>query len=207
MIVAAAILAAGASSRLGRPKQLLPFRGTTLLRAVVREVCAASCDRVAVVLGAYAGSVAPELDGLPVASLANVLWTEGMASSIRCGVAWAVRSRCEALLVALCDQPRLTAAHLETLLQVYRRSPGPVASRYAGTLGAPAIFDRASFPALFALTGDAGASRLLASATPVDWPDGALDVDTPEQATSSTCTGPACARALCAACADSPAGG
>ena len=149
----------------------------------------------------------PELDGLPVASLANVLWTEGMASSIRCAVAWAVRSSCEALLVALCDQPRLTAAHLETLLQVYRRSPGPVASRYAGTLGAPAIFDRASFPALFALTGDAGASRLLASATPVDWPDGALDVDTPEQATSSTCTGPACARALCAACADSPAGG
>jgi CTP:molybdopterin cytidylyltransferase MocA len=182
MNIAAAILAAGSSSRLGRPKQLLPFRGTTLLRAVAEQTCAASFDRVAVVLGAHAGTIAPTLDGLPLAPLANVLWTEGVASSIRCAVAWALRSACDAILLLVCDQPRLTSSHLENLLSAYRASRRRVASRYANIVGVPAVFDRADFPRLGGLSGDAGAQCMLEDANIVEWPDGALDIDTPEQA-------------------------
>jgi CTP:molybdopterin cytidylyltransferase MocA len=176
----AAILAAGASSRLGRPKQLLPFRGMTLVRAIARELCSTSCDRVVVVLGAHSGNVAPALADLPVALAPNVLWSEGVASSIRCAVGWALRERCDALVLVACDQPRLTADHVEELVAVHRETRRPVASRYDGVVGIPVVFGASEFPALVALRGDTGARHVLAAATPaVDWPDGAFDLDTP----------------------------
>ena len=178
--IAAAILAAGESRRLGRPKQLLPFRGTTLLRAIACEACISACDRVAVVVGAHAASVAGTVQGLPVAVVPNVLWQEGMAASIRCAVAWAVRGGSDALALLVCDQPALNAAHLDRLVAEYRVHRHPIASRYAGALGVPAVFGAAEFPQLFALSGDIGARRVLAATRPhaVDWPDGACDVDT-----------------------------
>ncbi len=180
MTVAAAILAAGASCRLGQPKQLLPFRGTTLLRGIAREVCASSCDRVAVVLGAHCGQIAPTIADLPLALEPNLLWSEGIAASIRCAVAWAMRERCDALVLLACDQPRLTARHVDALVALHDRLRRPIASGYAGTLGTPAVFGAAEFPRLSALGGDSGARGLLAHADAIDWPDGAFDVDTPE---------------------------
>ncbi len=178
-MIGAAVLAAGASRRLGRPKQLLGYRGTTLLRAVAGEICESRCDRVAVVLGAHAGWIAPTLAGLPVAQVANVLWSEGIASSIRCAAGWAMRAACDALVLAVCDQPRLTAAHVDALIAAHHETGGAVASCYGDRPGVPAIFPARDYPRLCALTGDEGARRLLRAAHQVDWPDGAHDVDTP----------------------------
>jgi len=184
MSCAAAILAAGESRRLGSPKQLLPFRGTTLLREVAREVCGSACDRVGVVVGAHAARAAEAIDALPVEIVHNVLWSEGIAASVRCATAWAIRARCESLVLIVCDQPHLTAAHVDRLLVQHRIVHRPVASGYSGTVGVPAVFGAAEYPELLALAGDCGARRVLGRTriSVVDWPAGACDIDTPRVA-------------------------
>lgn len=181
MRVVAAILAAGASRRLGRPKQLIPYDGDTLLGRIVARVCAASCAEVAVVLGAGAEDIAPALAKLPVAVLHNADWREGVASSIRRATAWAIAARSSALVLCLGDQPKLTTAHVASLIAAYPRHGTVIASRYADTLGAPALFDSRWYPALAMLCGDRGARAVLAraGAFAIDWPDGALDIDEP----------------------------
>jgi molybdenum cofactor cytidylyltransferase len=108
-----------------------------------------------------------------------------MASSIRAAVSWARDSNCDALLLTLCDQPRLSATHLDQLLREHEHSGLPVASQYAGKNGVPALFPSAYFGRLGELRGDSGASFLLNGSLPVasvPWPDGELDVDTLETA-------------------------
>ena len=181
--VGAVILAAGPSTRLGQPKQLLEAHGTTLLRFLATEALASSCDRVAVVLGASAPGAGAALGGLGVSLVRNALWEEGIASSIRCGVSWATREGYDAILLMLCDQPRLRREHLECLLLAFRTTGSIVASRYDGVLGAPAIFDRGTFADLLALRGERGARGILRGARRIvalDWPDGAVDIDRPE---------------------------
>jgi len=182
MTVAAAILAAGASRRLGSPKQLVRHRGVPLVRAVVREVCAAGCDRVAVILGANATEVVPVLAGLAVELEVNTAWREGVASSIRRAVAWARSIGAHTLALATCDQALLTAAHLDALLALHARTGSIAASRYADRAGIPAVFGARDFTELAALRGDAGARALLETrrVATVDWDDGVHDVDTPE---------------------------
>ena len=179
MRVGAAILAAGGSRRLGRPKQLVAWRGEPLVAAVARKVLASSCDRVAVVLGASAGACAVAVEGLAVTPLANVCWSEGIASSIRCAVGWAVAARCDALVLVACDQPRLTTAHVEALIAAHRASGRTIGSGYAGTAGVPAIFAAGDLPRLAVLRGDTGARRILVGQPTVAWPDGVFDIDTP----------------------------
>jgi CTP:molybdopterin cytidylyltransferase MocA len=178
----AAILAAGASRRMGRTKQLLPFRGTTLLRAVAQEVLASSAARTAIVLGADAAAVAASLDGVPATLLDNPGWQEGIAASIRVAATWANSTGLEALVLCVGDQPAVTAAHVDRLLSAYRAAGTIAASRYANVVGVPAVFPRACFPQLLALRGDEGARRVIGAATvyAIDWPGGAVDLDTPE---------------------------
>lgn len=180
--VGAAILAAGGSRRLGRPKQLVAWRGEPLVATVARQVCASRCDRVAVVLGASAAGCLAALAGLAVAPVCNALWPEGIASSIRCAVAWAVRTRCDALVLVACDQPHLTAAHVDALVAAHRASGRTIGSAYAGTAGIPAIFAAGDLPRLAMLRGDTGARALLVGQPTLAWPDGAFDVDTPRDA-------------------------
>lgn len=169
---AAVILAAGESRRLGRPKQLVEQRGEPLVHRIAR-IALTACDRVAVVSGAV--PLRNALVDLPVALVDNVFWAEGVASSIRAGVTWA--SQADSVLLLTCDQVLLDGAHLRALI---RASTGdrPAASRYQDVLGVPAVFPRAYFPVLQALTGDRGAQPLLEAAVPVDWPAGARDLDT-----------------------------
>jgi CTP:molybdopterin cytidylyltransferase MocA len=178
------VLAAGGSSRLGRPKQLLVHRGVPLVRGAALAACASACTEVVVVVGASAAEVTQALDGLPVTIVVNADWASGMGSSIRCGVARASSGGHDAALVMLCDQPALTTLHLERLLSAH--APGrSVASRYEGVLGVPAVLDRATFAQLLSLEGAAGARQVLRAAedvVAVDWPEGAIDVDTPEDA-------------------------
>jgi CTP:molybdopterin cytidylyltransferase MocA len=171
-VTAAVLLAAGASRRLGRPKQLVELDGEPLVHRIAR-IALTACEPVAVVAGAV--PLGDVLADLPVAIVDNVVWAEGIASSIRAGIAWA--SAAEAVVLLTCDQLLLDGAHLHMLI---RASGGSrlAASRYEGVLGVPAVFPCELFPVLLALEGDRGAQPLLEAAVPVDWPAGARDLDT-----------------------------
>ncbi len=185
-MIAGVLLAAGGSSRLGRPKQLLTLRDEPLVRRVARALLDGGCRPVVVVLGAHAERVTAALDGLKVERVHNDGWQRGMAGSIRVGVtSVAARPEVDGVLLAACDQPRLDAQVVRQLMEAYDGRPGRiVASRYADTLGVPALFERSHFDELVRLEGDVGAKRVIAAAAervePVDWEGGALDLDTVE---------------------------
>lgn len=180
MSVPAVILAAGASRRLGRPKQLVQLGGESLLRRAVRA--ARACDPVLVVLGCAAEAVAADLAGLDVTLVPNPGWAEGMAGSIRCGVR-ALPAGASGVLFLVCDQPAVDAALVERLLAAHRAEPGAViACGYQGIRGTPSLFPARCLPRLLELRGDRGARGLLGEAGTVviPFPEGALDVDRPE---------------------------
>jgi CTP:molybdopterin cytidylyltransferase MocA len=177
-MIAAVVLAAGASTRLGEPKQLAKLAGETLLERAVRTAREAGCRPVVVVLGAEQERVRAGCSLGDAVTAVNDEWREGMASSIRVGIATlqsltnarAVRGA----VVMTCDQPAVTAAHLRALM-----AAGAVrASGYAGRRGVPAYFPAAAFAELMALRGDAGARELLRAAAAIELPGGELDVDT-----------------------------
>lgn len=186
--IAAVVLAAGGSRRLGQPKQLLQIEGESLLHRSARFALEAGCSPVFVVLGCEAARMAQELADLPVQVLVNEDWADGMGSSLRFGVHAALRLRpkVDALLAMVCDQPRLSAAHLRRLQAAHGESGGqPItASEYRGKAGVPALFARAIFAEMLALAGDEGAREILrrdlGRVRCVSWPEGAVDVDRPE---------------------------
>lgn len=188
MRVAGVVLAAGASRRLGRPKQLVRVAGEALVRRAARAAAEAGLAPVLVVTGAYAAQVEAAVAGLGVACVRNDAFEEGLASSIRAGVGAAERAspHCDGALLALVDQPALDAALLAALLARFEEAGGArtVACAYAGGLGAPALFPRALFAELAALHGDAGAKAILEARAEevigVPFPAGADDVDTEE---------------------------
>lgn len=187
-MIGAVVLAAGGSSRMGRPKQLLRLGGTSLLRRTVDAALEAGCRPVVVVLGAEAGRSRAEVDGLPVNVVVNEEWREGMASSIRAGIEALIEAdlRVAAALLLVCDQPRLSGALLRRVCERFDGRAGRcVACAYAGTVGVPALFERALFDRLARLEGDRGAKELLHQAgddlLTVPWPDGALEIDRPEE--------------------------
>ena len=175
----AAILAAGSSSRLGTPKQLLKLDGQTLIRRAAQTVLDAGIERVLVIVGRDASAIRDELRDWPVEIVVNANWPEGLASSVRVAVQNAGAS--DALLLTPCDLPFLSAHHLRALIEKYRAGNAPiVASRYDETLGAPLVIARALWPELLALRGDVGARRVILrhQARWIEWPEGAADVDT-----------------------------
>ena len=179
------LLAAGASTRMGRPKQLLLINGKPLLRHVVDAALAEPMSPIIVVLGANAAEIAPCLGGLPVHIIVNEDWAEGMSSSIRRGLEALAQSAPSAdrVIFALADQPDLPRGHLAQLIET-QRSTGKsiIASECAGVRGPPVLFTASYFPALLALHGDAGARALLqshaADVAPVPLAS-ARDLDTP----------------------------
>ena len=186
---AAVVLAAGASRRLGQPKQLVRQGDETLLRRTARLAVEAGCAPVVVVLGFEAERMRPELAGLPVQVLEHPAWAEGMGSSLRCGVAAVLSgdtgSPPDGVLLLVCDQPRLSRQHLLTLLDRHRTRGAPLtASLYAGRAGVPAVFAPEVFPELLAVEGDRGAREVIRAwgerVETVPWPDGAFDLDLPE---------------------------
>ncbi|HVG63000.1 MAG TPA: nucleotidyltransferase family protein [Hyalangium sp.] len=170
MRVGVVLLAAGGSSRLGRPKQLLVHEGKTLVRRAAEAAVAAQRGPVVVVLGAQAEAVLAELMGLPVRTVQNADWGAGMGSSLKVGLRAldteeppGANPAVEAVLVMLCDQLRVDAGHLLALVETFTRTRAPiVASSYEGTRGVPALFSRALFPELEALAPDQGARGVIA---------------------------------------------
>jgi CTP:molybdopterin cytidylyltransferase MocA len=183
--IGCAVLAAGASRRLGRPKQLVDVRGVPLVRRVALAAGGARCQRVAVVLGAHADAIAPGLRGLAFERVDNSSWNEGMAASVRAAVAWARGHALDGLLLCVADQPQLSSDHLDALIAASDRGERPAASFYGGRLGVPALFPRGWFARLELLRGDAGARDLLRTSDEivarVPWSAGLLDVDTPAE--------------------------
>jgi molybdenum cofactor cytidylyltransferase len=182
------VLAAGASRRLPGPKQLLRFRGVTLVRHAAQTAVAAGCGPVVVVLGAASAAkqLRFELVDLGVSIVENARWKEGMSSSIHAGLdALEQASPPDAALIMTCDQPHVTPALLKQLVAAFVAThPPAVASAYAGTVGVPALFDRALFAELKALEHDQGAKGILERHLPrigrIPFEQGAVDIDTPE---------------------------
>jgi CTP:molybdopterin cytidylyltransferase MocA len=178
--IGAAVLAAGASRRLGRPKQLVSVAGQRLVRRMAEVALHSGCQPVAVVLGAHATEVGAAVARLPVVRLLNPAWAEGMGSSVRVAAAWASDAALDALMLVLVDQVRLSRGHLDALRAASDRGQRIAASAYQGVLGVPAIFPRRFFPQLQALKGDSGARQLLRGNLPitaVNWPAGIDDLD------------------------------
>lgn len=193
--VQAIILAAGTSSRLGQPKQLVPYRGTTLLTYTLEQVMGANFAEVFVVLGANFPQISSSiLSHEKIASRTKILnnsdFASGISTSIRCGIDSAPE-HCDAAAIILCDQPALSTMHLNNLLREFSRDKksGPFDSRiaasfYDGNFGVPAIFGRKFFPNLMGLSGDQGAKKILKKEMEivigVPFPEGQLDIDTPQ---------------------------
>lgn len=179
------LLAAGGSSRLGRPKQLVEYRGRPLLRRAAETALASLCRPVVVVLGAEEEKCRAVLQGLDLTVVVNADWREGMASSIRAGIAEMEKAdvRVSAIVLCVCDQPKLTVGVLNALGDQYRQGAKIAAAEYGGQIGVPALFDEIYFRRLKALRGDDGARGLLReqpeAVARVPFPGGEADVDSP----------------------------
>jgi molybdenum cofactor cytidylyltransferase len=184
--IGAAILAAGASIRMGRPKQLLLYRGKTLIRRAAEAALASVCHPVMVVIGAHAGPMKEELEGLPVLTVENRQWGMGMGTSIRSGLGALVAAdpEREGAVIMLCDQPFVDAGVVNGLADA-RRETGKyiVASGYGGARGVPVFFGRELFAELSGLDAAEGAGRIIRNhphdVAVVSFPDAAVDIDTP----------------------------
>jgi molybdenum cofactor cytidylyltransferase len=178
--IGAVILAAGASTRLGRPKQLLRLEGEELLRLTACRLIDVGCMPVVVVLGAFVAACRAVVVDLKVEIVVNDRWREGMGSSIAAGIAAVAEAGADAALIAVCDQPRLSVPVLQRLAAAYP-GRGIVASKYDATLGTPAIFAAEYFPALRRLSGKSGAKQLIrqheSDVVAVDMPEAATDID------------------------------
>jgi molybdenum cofactor cytidylyltransferase len=178
------ILAAGASTRLGSPKQLVEFRGKPLLGHAIEAAVGADLGPIWVVLGAHAEQIRPVVAGHGVRVVTNRDWAQGLGSSIRAGLAAIAPGLCADLLLMLCDQPCLDADHLAALVAARRASARAIAaSEYGGRRGVPAVFAHSVWPELTTLPPAHGAREVIArdparvAVLPFAW--GALDVDTP----------------------------
>jgi molybdenum cofactor cytidylyltransferase len=156
-VIAGIVLAAGRSSRLGRPKQLLSVHGEPLIRHTLRRVLASSLDEVFLVVGHEADGVRETVADLPVKYVFNPDAAAGQSTSVRAGLA-ALSSDVDAAVFILGDQPGIDPAVIDALIAAWRTSGSPVAApRYEDRMGNPVLFDRRVFPELAALAGDTGA--------------------------------------------------
>jgi len=180
------LMAAGASERMGEPKQLLEFRGETLLRHAAKVATGSVCQRVFVVLGSSAERMRPELSDLPAEIVENARWAEGMGTTIGVGVRAARAADLDAVILALADQPLVTSQVFNRIVSAHRSTGLPIiASQYSGTVGVPVLFANEFYDALLALEAAQGCKELIlkhaAKAMRLDCPEAAIDIDTPAE--------------------------
>jgi CTP:molybdopterin cytidylyltransferase MocA len=189
-----AIPAAGASRRLGRPKQLVDIGGEPLIRRQCRVAVESGVGPVIVICGCSAESCAAEISDLSVIVVRNELWREGMASSIREAARAATSEGAAALLILHSDQYRITADDLRTLHAAWAAAGPSVAcrSKCVGYSGPPVIVPARLFGTLLGLSGDQGARQVLSGLEPsslreVDVPNAAHDLDVPAHLLEASC--------------------
>lgn len=180
--LAGLVLAAGGSSRLGQPKQLLQKSGKPLIYNAIKSISRFCGAGVLVVTGADATNVEAAISECHVRIIRNEYWQRGMASSIVCGLGACVDMDIDALLIMLCDQPHVSSNDVARLVEFWQNSPSRIAAAaYRATIGVPAIFPAAYFDELMKLEGDTGAQRILLAepaVNAVEMPSAGIDIDT-----------------------------
>ncbi|RYE20272.1 MAG: nucleotidyltransferase family protein [Sphingobacteriaceae bacterium] len=186
--LAVVVLAAGSSSRLGKPKQLLHYQQETLIKRVVKTALQITAENVFVVTGFLHEELIDELKEQPVKFIQNKSWKEGMGSSIQTGISAILKSekadKINAVLFLLSDQPLINFDHLDKLIQQFYldKNSTIAATAYAETQGVPAVFDRSLFPEIQQLSGSGGAGSLFKkyhqNLTTVLFEQAAIDIDT-----------------------------
>ena len=181
------ILAAGNSSRLGQPKQLLTFKDTTLLKNTIEAASLLPNAIVVVVVGSRHELMIKELDSSKIKISFNENWESGMSSSIVKGMndLLLINPDIEKCIISVCDQPFISHSVFENLIEEYNKEgKGIVASSYAETVGTPVLFDKKYFKDLLELKGQEGAKKILAKfqndLNTVSFERGNIDIDTPE---------------------------
>lgn len=181
------LLAAGASTRMGSPKQLLEFEGQSLIRYATQNALRSRCFPVVVVVGANKELIKLELSELPVFIAENPDWEEGMGLSISKGLEMllSVHPHVKATVIMVCDQPFVKTTLINQLVEEFEQKNRPlIACSYGGSLGVPALFSSSFFPDLSALHGNEGAKKLIFThqdqAVTIPFPEGNIDIDTPE---------------------------
>ena len=182
------ILAAGGSRRFGGIKQLLEYKGKSLLRRVMEVSTTTLGNRVKLVLGIKSNKLKREADNYDLEVVVNRDWENGVASSVRAGIS-ALPENCRAVMIILCDQPLIDHHHLKKLVDKWLQEPGKItASEYNSTLGVPAIFPREYFDDMLKLQGDRGAKSIIESnmgnVTAVSIPEAGTDINTQEDVIS-----------------------
>ena len=185
--IAIIILAAGRSARLGSPKQLLSYRGKTLLQHTIDTTLESMASPILVVLGSGKDAIRKELKQTQILILENSSWESGMASSISCGITnlQELAPESKAVILMVCDQPFVNAKLLNNLITKHKDTrQSIVASSYANTLGTPALFHQSLFSELLVLEGESGAKSLIKKYSLqtgfVSFDQGSIDIDTRE---------------------------
>ena len=184
MGIHAILLAAGASTRMGAPKQLIDVNGRSLIRHMAKLALQSKIDGLSVVLGAYRENLLPELINLPLNTIINPDWDKGMGTSLKAAMDNVDKEQ-EGVLIMVCDQPYLTVEILDSLIRKAERNPNSIiASSYQEAIGTPAIFNNVFFGQLKQITNEVGAKSLLKKhaeqVITVSFPNGDFDLDTPE---------------------------
>jgi molybdenum cofactor cytidylyltransferase len=186
MKTAIILLAAGSSSRLGSPKQLIEFQGKKLIHKAIEEAQKSKSDSLVVVLGWNPELIKSGFDSEKIPFVTNENWEEGMASSMQAGLRFLIeKEHPDQVILMLVDQPFVSVELLNSLiLEKEKSGKGIVACSYSDTLGVPAIFDRAYFEEMLSLQGSEGAKKVImknrAEVFAVDFHLGAVDLDTEE---------------------------
>jgi molybdenum cofactor cytidylyltransferase len=190
-LIGGLVLAAGGATRFGAPKQLAELDGVPLLEHSLRTMTAAPVGRVVVVLGSGADEIAAAVDFHGAHPLVCSRWDEGQSASLACGLA--ELADCEAVVVTLGDQPRMSPDAIRRVIAA-RNGASAVRATYGGSPGHPVLLERDLFEQLRNVTGDKGARNLLLSAHVLDVPcddlGGGEDVDTPAELDALRAGGP-----------------
>lgn len=184
MNIVTLILAAGSSTRMGEPKQLLPYKNTTLLGWTIQNALKLNTHKTFCVLGANAMQIRSSIQNKKIEIIENKEYREGLSSSIVIGVTTIKNINIDGVLIMLADQPKISAVILEKLTATFKRNKNRiVAANYGHKIGVPAIFPRSKFNLLLQLKGDKGAGDVIKNnAIPVDINHEYLaDIDTAEQ--------------------------
>jgi molybdenum cofactor cytidylyltransferase len=181
------ILAAGASTRLGKPKQLLQYRGKTLLAHAINEAINSNADAIVVILGKDADLFKKEIDEKKVRVAINSSWEEGMASSLRLGLDTLLTDKpyIDAVIFMVCDQPHVLSSILNELIMTQQKTTKQIVTcNYGDSIGPPALFHKKYFKDLMKLSGDTGARKIIQQnmndMTTILFPEGEIDIDTEE---------------------------
>ena len=188
------ILAAGASSRMGVPKQLLHIDGQSLIKRITEMAMETTTYPIVVVLGANRQMIRKELERMPITIIDNPQWENGMSSSIKMGLvgSYMTFKELEAIIFLTVDMPLVSVELIENMIdradevmETTQELPDIVACKYDGQIGIPVLFKRKLFNDLLELSGDIGAKKVIIAhkkqTTTIDFPEGKIDLDTIEE--------------------------